>query len=168
MMFIFLYTRSLWLFFFCWWEKHHVLACFCLCSFVIRASMEHQRENLTRLNDSPIHRALIFLSNDIKWTRYRELLQWLYDKLMLKWWSIVKTNCHKKTWKLDQYVERRRWKGVTTGIIRGKTFGIKWMLQLGVCVTYRNNQIRMLLTWNGAAHARNYLQNCRTRRIFEA
>lgn len=66
------------------------LACFGLCSFVKLVSPE----NLARLVETP-HTAPFRHNNSIKWTRYRELVQWLYDKLMLKWWSVVKTKCHK-------------------------------------------------------------------------
>lgn len=65
---------------------------FCLCSFAMLVSLKYQSEFNKTHWISPWK---FLLPNDIKWTRYRELLQWLYDKLMLKWWSIVKRNCHK-------------------------------------------------------------------------
>lgn len=73
---------------FCWWEKHHVLACFGLCSFVMLVLPEIFSRTRTQCS-SRQH------NNNIKWTRYWELVQWLYDNLMFKWWSIVKTKCHK-------------------------------------------------------------------------
>lgn len=76
--------------------------------------------------------------NDIKWTRYRKLRQQPYDKLMLKWWSLVKTNCHKSHESSINMMTTNKKRRIgrecsTASIIRGLSYERNHFYQIRAC-----------------------------------